>query len=158
MNAQQGNKKFILTKEGLEHLKSEYEKLTKITRPQITQRIQTAREFGDLAENTEYDAAKEEQSLIEARIAQIEEVLPKAQVITRPQTSDFVVIGSTVLVEVDDQKEEFAIVGSIEANPAEKKISNESPVGAALLGARIGEIIEVSTPIIRAKYKVLEIK
>lgn len=152
------NKKFILTKEGLENLKNEYEDLTLVQRPAVANRIQRAREFGDLAENSEYDAAKEEQSLLEARIAQLEEVLPKAQIISQPRASDFVVIGSTVTVEIDGQKEAFTIVGSMEADPAEKKISNESPVGAALLGASLGEVVEVVTPIIRAKYKVLEIK
>lgn len=151
-------KKFILTKEGLAHLKGEYEKLTKIQRPAVASRIQTAREFGDLAENSEYDAAKEEQSLLESRIAQLEAVLPKAQVIQQNTNSDFIVIGSTITVEIDGQTEEFTIVGSMEANPAHRKISNESPVGAALLGAKIGEVVEVVTPIIRAKYKILKIK
>lgn len=151
-------KKFILTKEGLAHLRSEYDKLTKIQRPAVAERIQTAREFGDLAENTEYDAAKEEQSLLEARIAQLEKVLPKAEVIQQDYTTDFVLIGSKIIVEVDGQKEAFTIVGSMEADPAQKKISNESPVGAALLGAKVGEIVEVVTPIVRAKYKVVEIK
>src|SRR3990167_6298658 len=151
-------KKFILTEQGLQDLKAEYEELTKIKRPQITSRIQRAREFGDLSENSEYDAAKEEQSLLEARISQLEEVLPHAQIITPVQTADFVVIGSTIMVEIDGQIEEFTIVGSMEADPAARKISNESPVGAALLGAKIGEVVEVVTPIIRAKYKILDIK
>ena len=155
---QTDNKKFILTREGLEHLKAEYQELTSVKKPQVISRIQRAREFGDLSENSEYDAAKEEQSLLEARIIQLEEVLPHAQIITPIQTADFVVIGSTIIVEIDGQVEEFKIVGSIEANPAAKKISNESPVGAALLGAKIGEIVEVVTPIIRAKYKILDIK
>ena len=150
-------KKFILTQQGLEHLRAEYDDLVNVKRPQIANRIQIAREFGDLAENSEYDAAKEEQSLIEARISQLEEVLPKAQIIS-PEISDFVVIGSSVIVETDGQKEEFTIVGSMEADPVKKKISNESPVGAALLGAKIGEIVDVVTPIIRAKYKILDIK
>src|SRR3989338_2938815 len=111
MNAHVGSKKFILTKEGLEHLRTEYEKLTKVIRPQITQRIQRAREFGDLAENSEYDAAKEEQSLVEARIAQIEEVLPNAQLIQDAQGADIVVIGSTVVVAMNDEIHEFSIVG-----------------------------------------------
>lgn len=158
MNTQQASKKFILTKEGLENLKAEYEKLTKVVRPKIAQRIQDAREFGDLAENSEYDAAKEEQSLTEARISQIEEVLPKAELITRHKASEFVVIGSTVVVEIDGQIDEFTIVGTVEANPAQKKISNESIVGASLIGAKVGEVVDVVTPIFRTKYKILEIK
>ena len=151
-------KKIILTQKGLDQIKAEYDELISVKRPQITRRIQRAREFGDLSENSAYDAAKEEQSLLEARIAQLEEVFPKAQIIEQTTTSDFVVIGSTVVVEIDGQVEEFAIVGSLEADPAARKISNESPVGAALLGAKIGEVVEVVTPIIRAKYKILKIK
>lgn len=151
-------KKIILTEQGLADLKAEYEELTRVKRLQVTSRIQRAREFGDLSENSEYDAAKEEQSLLEARITQLEQVLPKAQIIKQVVTTDFVVIGSKVAVEMDGQTDEFYIVGSMEADPAEKKISNESPVGSALLGAKMGEIVEVVTPIVRAKYKVLDIK
>src|SRR3989338_10468209 len=137
-------KKFILTEEGLDQLKAECEELIKSKRPQIVRRIKRAREFGDLSENSAYDAAKEEQSLLEARIAQLEEVLPKVQIIEQVMTTDFVVIGSTVVVEMNDEVHEFAIVGSMEADPAAKKISNESPVGQALLGLKAGEAIEVS--------------
>ncbi len=151
-------KKFILTRDGLVQIKSEYDELTKVKRPKIAQRIQRAREFGDLSENSEYDAAKEEQSLLEARISQLEEVLSKAEIIKPAQKSDFVIIGSTVVVEVDGQRDEFTIVGTIEADPAKKKISNESPVGSAILGVKVGEVTEVVTPIVRAKYKILEIK
>ncbi len=152
------NKKFILTQDGLNNLRQEYNELISIQRPAITRRIQNAREFGDLTENSEYDAAKEEQSLLEARIAQLEEVLPKARIISQPQTSDFVVIGSTVVVEMNDEIHEFAIVGSMEANPSEKKISNESPVGKALLGLKAGENIEVAFGPVKSKLKVLQIK
>lgn len=158
MNTQQGSKKFILTKEGLEHLKTEHEKLTKVIRPQIIQRIQTAREFGDLAENTEYDAAKEEQSLVEARIAQIKEVLPKARLIQEARGADIVVIGSKVVVAMNDEIHEFQIVGSMEADPAKNKISNESPVGKSLLGLKAGETMEVGIGPVTSKLKVLEIK
>jgi len=151
-------KKFIFTKEGLENLRSEYNDLTRIQRPIITRRIQNAREFGDLAENSEYDAAKEEQSLLEARISQLKDVLPKAQLIHSLQNSDFVVIGSKVVVEMNDEIHEFSIVGSMEADPAEKKISNESPVGKALLGLKSGEHIEVAFGPVKSNIKVLEIK
>jgi transcription elongation factor GreA len=154
----QSAKKFILTREGLFHLREEYEDLVKIKKPQVTKRIQRAREFGDLSENSEYDAAKEEQSLLEVRIAQLEEILARAQIIKPIPRTDFVVIGSTIVVEVDNQVESFTIVGTVEANPAQKKISNESPVGAAMLGAKVGEVVEVVTPIVRAKYKILEIR
>jgi len=152
------DKKFILTRQGLVSLKSEYDELTKVKRTQITKRIQTAREFGDLSENSEYDAAKEEQSLLETRITQLEDVLKRAEIIEPVKKADFVVIGSTIVVEIEGEKDEFTIVGTIEADPSKKKISNESPVGTAMLGAKVGEVVEVVTPIIRAKYKILEIK
>lgn len=150
--------KFILTERGLSGLKREYEQLVHVKRPAVVQRIQTAREFGDLAENSEYDAAKEEQSLLESRIEELEKVLHKAQLIGPKTTTDFVVIGTTVVVEVDGERDEFTIVGTMEADPAARLISNESPVGAALLGAKAGEVINVVTPIVSAKYKILEIK
>lgn len=155
---QANSKKFILTKEGLSNLKEEYNELVLKERPAIARRIQVAREFGDLAENSEYDAAKEEQALLEARIAQIETVLPKVQIIQQAQQSDFVVIGSTVVVEMNEEIHKFQIVGSIEANPAENKISNESPVGKALLGLKANEVIEVAFGPVKSKIKVLEIK
>lgn len=151
-------RKFILTKEGLEALKAEYESLVNVKRPMITQRIRRAREFGDLAENSEYDAAKEEQTLLELRITQLEEVLKKAQIIEPPKKTDFVIIGSTVLVEMNDEVHEFTLVGSMEADPAAQKISNESPVGKALLSLQVGETIEVSVGPVKSKIKVLEIK
>ena len=152
------DKKFILTRQGLTSLKSEYDELTKVKRSQIIKRIQIAREFGDLSENSEYDAAKEEQSLLETRITQLEDVLKRAEIIEPVKKADFVVIGSTIVVEIEGEKDEFTIVGTIEADPSKKKISNESPVGTAMLGAKVGEVVEVVTPIIRAKYKILEIK
>jgi len=151
-------KKYILTKEGLVNLKREYEELVKVKRPAIAQRMNRAREFGDLAENSEYDAAKEEQNLIEHRISELEEALHGAKIIETTEKSDFVVIGSTVVVQMDGDIDEFTIVGTMEADPAKRKISNESPVGQALLGTKLGDVVEVSTPIIKASYKILKIK
>ena len=152
------NKKFILTREGLTLLKSEYEDLIKVRRPAIVARIQRAREFGDLSENSEYDAAKEEQSLLEARIVQLEQVLAKTEIIEPVKKADFVVIGSTVVIEMNDEIHDFTIVGSMEADPASKKISNEAPVGKAVLGLQVGETIEVAVGPVKSKIKVLEIK
>lgn len=152
------DKKFILTRQGLVSLKSEYDELTKVKRTQIIKRIQTAREFGDLSENSEYDAAKEEQSLLETRITQLEDVLKRAQIIEPVKKADFVVIGSTVVVEMNDEVHKFSIVGSMEADPAENKISNESPVGKTLLGLQVGETIEVSVGPVKSKIKLLEIQ
>lgn len=151
-------KKFILTKEGLASLKHEYDQLVSFKRPAVAQRINRAREFGDLAENSEYDAAKDEQTLIEHKIEELEDVLHGAKVIEPVAKSDFVVIGSTVVVEMNDEVHEFAIVGSMEADPTKSKISNESPVGLALLGLKVGEIIEVAVGPVKSKIKVLEIK
>jgi len=152
------DKKFILTRQGLTSLKSEYDELTKVKRTQIIKRIQIAREFSDLAENSEYDAAKEEQSLLETRIVQLEDVLKRAQIIEPVKKADFVVIGSTVVVEMNDEVHKFSIVGSMEADPTESKISNESPVGKALLGLQVGETIEVSVGPVKSKIKLLEIQ
>ncbi len=151
-------KKFILTPEGLTQLKAEYDKLVLEKRPAITQRINRAREFGDLAENSEYDAAKEEQTLIETKIAALEDVLKKAQIIEPIEKTELVVIGTRVIVEINDEVHEFTIVGSMEADPAKNKISNESPVGQGLLGLKIGETIEVTVGPVKSKIKVLEIK
>ena len=152
------SQKFILTEEGLIKIRNEYEELVGVRKPQVIDRIKRAREFGDLSENSEYDAAKDEQSLLEQRIAQLEVILNKAEIIKKALQKDFVVIGSRVIVEIEGQVDEFTIVGTVEADPAKKKISSESPVGSALLGAKVGEVIEVTTPIVQAKYKVLEIK
>ena len=151
-------KKFILTKEGLEEIKNEYENLVNEKKPEVTNRISRAREFGDLAENSEYDAAKEEQTLIETRITALEEVLKKAQIITPVQKTDFVIIGSSVVVEMNDEVHKFMIVGSMEADPAKDKISNESPVGKAILGLQVGETIEVVVGPVKSKIKILEVK
>lgn len=151
-------KKFILTQEGLTELKHEYQELISVKRPKVTQRIQRAREFGDLSENSEYDAAKDEQTLLETRITALEEVLKKAQVIAPIQKTDFVVIGSTVIVEMNDEIHKFTIVGSMEADPAAQKISNESPVGKAILGLQVGETVEVAVGPVKSKIKVLELK
>ncbi|MDO8487393.1 MAG: transcription elongation factor GreA [Candidatus Curtissbacteria bacterium] len=149
-------KKFILTHEGLDQIKREYDELVKNKRPDVVARIQRARDFGDLAENSEYDAAKEDQSLVETRISQLEGVLHSAQIIETEKT-DFVIIGSTVVVEMNDEVHKFQIVGSMEADPANRKISNESPVGKAILGLKIGEAIEISVGPVKSKVRVLEI-
>ena len=118
MNAHVGSKKFILTKEGLEHLRTEYEKLTKVIRPQITQRIQRAREFGDLAENSEYDAAKEAQATNEGRIAEVKDILENAVIIESTDGSGVVRVGSSVKVESKNGVQTFVIVGAAESDPA----------------------------------------
>lgn len=151
-------KSIYLTPQGLLEAKVELEYLKKTKRLEIADRIRQARDYGDLAENSEYEAAIEEQALNENRITQLENILKSAKVIPEKHTQDFVVIGSTIKVEMEGEIDEFTIVGRVEADPSKKKISNESPLGEALLGAREGEEVEVTTPIVRYKCKVLDIK
>lgn len=149
----------LLTQEGLHKLQEEYNELVKVRRPYVIARIQRAREFGDLSENAEFDAARDEQSFIEGRIQELAEALKHVKVIEdTAQTYDFVVIGSRVLVEADGEQDEFTIVGSLEADPLNGKISNESPVGKTLLGAKVGEIVEVATPIVKSQYRIVAIQ
>ncbi len=151
-------KNVYLTHKGLSEAKEELEYLKKVKRVEIAQRINQAREYGDLTENSEYDSAMEDQALVENRINQLENILKDVKIITKERDNEFVVIGSTVKIEMDDGIDEFTIVGRVEADPSKKKISNESPLGLALLGAQKGEEVEVTTPIVRYKCKVLEIK
>ena len=154
-------KEVILTPEGYERLKSEIEELSTVKRREVAERIRIAREFGDIAENAEYDDAKNEQMLLEHRIATLEERLRDARVIDKKDIAkDVVSIGSKVrLRDVDAKKTfEYHIVGSAEANPAENKLSNESPVGKAIIGKKKGETVEVAAPRGTLKFKILEIK
>jgi transcription elongation factor GreA len=154
-------KEVVLTKEGYEKLKQEIEVLSTEKRREVAERIRVAREFGDIAENAEYDDAKNEQMMLEHRIATLEERLRAARVIDKSEiTADVVSIGATVrLRDVEANKTvEYQIVGSAEANPAENKLSNESPVGKAILGKKKGETVEVSAPRGSLKFKIMDIK
>jgi transcription elongation factor GreA len=155
-------KEVILTPEGYKKLKAEIELLSTEKRREVAERIRVARQFGDIAENAEYDDAKNDQMLLEHRIARLEEQLRNARVIEKKEiSSDVVSVGSTVRLRDVDAKQtvEYYIVGSAEANPSENKLSNESPVGKAILGHKKGETVEVTTPRgARLKYKILEIK
>ncbi len=147
--------KVLLTAEGLQKLKVEYDDLVKVKRHEVTQKIARAREFGDLSENSEYDSAREEQSFIEGRIMELEEILTHAKVIEKTNEST-VNIGSKVKVKIDNDVDEYIIVSSVEANPMEGKISFESPVGKALLGSKVGDEVKINTAV-SATYKVLEV-
>ena len=154
-------KEVILTPEGFKKLKEEIEELSTVRRREIAERIRVAREFGDIAENAEYDTAKNNQAHLEARIAMLEERLKNARVVTRKEIkSGEVSIGTKVrLRDVKANKTvEYHIVGSAEANPAEHKLSNESPVGKAIIGRKKGEVVEVAAPRGSLKFKILEIK
>ncbi len=139
----------VLTPEGLEDLKAKLETLSTVRRREVAERIKEAREFGDISENSEYDDAKNEQMMLEKQIAEIEERLRSARIIDEGEVStDVVSVGSTVHVkdQKTDKSVKYRIVGSSEANPSEQKLSNESPVGRALLGHKRGETVKVPVP------------
>jgi transcription elongation factor GreA len=151
----------ILTPEGYERLKDEVDNLRTVKRREVAERIRIAREFGDITENAEYDDAKNEQALLEHRIATLEDRMRNARVIDAGEiTTDVVSVGTLVrLRDVEAKKTfEYRIVGSAEANPAENKLSNESPVGRAILGRKKGETVEVTAPRGALRFKILEIK
>src|SRR5678815_4952668 len=150
-------KDVILTPEGYEKLKQEIEFLSNEKRREVAERIRTAREFGDIAENSEYDDAKNEQAMLEHRIATLEERLTSARIVNKKEIPTGVVaVGTKVRLRDIDAAEttEYHIVGSAEANPAEQKLSNESPVGKAIMGHKKGETVEVATPRGSLKFKI----
>lgn len=155
------DKKNILTYQGLQKLEDELQNLKVVRRKEVAQKIKEAREQGDLSENAEYDAAKDEQRDIEARIEQIEKILKNAEVVVEEEVDlDKINIGCRVkILDMEfDEELDYKIVGSTEANSLKGKISNESPVGRALIGASVGDVVEVETQMGNLKYKVLEIQ
>jgi len=155
----------ILTPDGYKKLQAEIEELSTVRRREVAERIRTAREFGDITENAEYDSAKNDQAHLEARIATLEERLANARVVTKKeitaaQKSGEVSVGTKVkLRDMGANKTvEYHIVGSAEANPAELKLSNESPVGKAIMGHKKGDVVEAPTPKGAKKFKIMEIK
>ena len=151
----------LLTQEGYNKLEEELEYLKTVKRKEVAERLKVAISFGDLSENAEYDEAKNEQAKLEEQILKLDEKLRKAVIIDESQIDlDIVTVGSIVkLHDFDfDEEIEYSIVGSAEADPFEGKISNESPVGKALLGARVGEVVEVKVPDGTNKFKVLDIR
>lgn len=139
-------KKIYLTKEGLDELKKEFDQLTKVKRPDVLERVSQARSMGDLSENAEYVAAREELSFIDGRIDELEELIKQAVLIQETHSKGQVKLGSTVTVNIKGKKEVFMVVGEWEADPHDKKISHESPLGKALLGKKVGEKVEVEAP------------
>jgi transcription elongation factor GreA len=156
MKKETKNNDLYLTKEGLEKLKGELDVLINEKRPEIVKRIKEAREMGDISENAMYDAARQEQSFAEGRIAELEDILKTAK-ISEISSVDEIGIGNKVKVHIEGSEEEFHIVGAPEANPAEGKISHESPLGVAMMGRKIGDKIDVEAPIGKLTYKVLHI-
>ncbi|MDO8639640.1 MAG: transcription elongation factor GreA [bacterium] len=142
-------KKIYLTKEGLEDLKKEYEELAKVKRPVMLDRVSQARNMGDLSENAEYVAARDELSFIDGRIDELEILLKQVILIENPKKSGkgrTVELGSKVTLHVGNKKEVFMVVGEWEADPKEKKISHQSPLGKALIGRAIGDKVQVEAP------------
>ena len=151
------NKQYRLTQEGIEELKSEKDALI-AARADIADRIKTAREFGDLSENAEYQSARQEQDKNEARISEIEHILQNHELIKAPKGDSKVQLGSKVKLSSKDGKtKEFQVVGTVEADPLEGKISDESPLGVAVLGKKEGEEVEIKTPAETATYKIVDI-
>jgi transcription elongation factor GreA len=150
-----------ITKKGYEALKAELDRLRKVERPKVIEAIAEARSHGDLSENAEYDAAKERQGFIEARIAELERKLAEARIVEiSGRTSETIVFGATVVVveQESQQKKQYMLVGQDEADLKDGKISVQSPVGRALIGKRVGELVEVTTPARVVEYEVLEIR
>lgn len=155
-------KRVVLTQKGLEDLKKKLEFLETVRRNEVIEKIKVARSYGDLSENSEYDEAKNEQAKVEAEIADLTVMLQNVEIIDESKLSnDTVNLGSTVKVRIvtdrGEREKEFQILGSNEANPREGKISDDSPVGKALLGCKLGDEVDVSTPAGVAKYCILEI-
>ena len=154
-------KKNILTSEGLKKLEDELDDLIVVKRKEVAQKIKEAREQGDLSENAEYDAAKDEQRDIEARIEEIEKILKNAEIVDEDEVNtDTINVGCQVKILDCEFEEElvYKIVGSTEANSLKGKISNESPVGRALIGKKVGEMVSVETQVGTVQYKVLDIQ
>lgn len=150
------DKKYQVTEAGLEALKKELEGL-KGQRGAMADKIANARGFGDLSENAEYDAAREEQGIMETRISEIEDILQNATII-KPTDSTKVGLGSSVDLESDSKQVSYVIVGPVEADPLAGKISNESPIGQALMGKKVGEDVTIKTPKGEIKYTVVALR
>lgn len=149
-------KAYQITAEGKAELEKELEEL-KSRRGEVADKISEARDFGDLSENAEYDAAREEQGLLETRIAEIEDIITNAEII-KASKKDVVGLGSTVELKTGAKSMTYTIVGPVEANPLEGKVSNESPIGMALYGKKVGETVTISTPKADIEYKLVSIK
>jgi transcription elongation factor GreA len=151
------NKPTYISRDGLDKLRAELDEMVNARRPEVAQRIHDAKEHGDLTENAEYEDAKNEQAFVEGRIATLEALIKNATIIDEKTSKEHVQIGSTVTVQSPDGKEKFQIVGSAEARPAEGRISNESPVGRALLGHKTGETVVVRVPAGDFSYRIVRI-
>ena len=151
------NHTVLLTKEGLDTLKAEYDELANVKRQAAVERLANAREQGDLSENSEYTDAKQALAFMDGRILELEEVLHGVKVVTSHPKGQ-IGVGCKVTLHINGKKEEFTVVGEWEADPASKKISHESPLGKALMGKKVGEKVEVEAPAGKILYKILHIE
>lgn len=155
------NKAVVLSPEGLRKVQEELDYLKNVKRKEVAERLKEARSHGDLSENSEYDDARNEQAFVEGRVATLEQTLRNAQVIEEvPGEADVVTLGSTVVLkdlEYGDELE-YTIVGSVEADPTQHRISNESPVGRAILGQKVGTVVEVEAPVGQIQYEIVSKK
>lgn len=151
------NQRTVMTKEGLSHLKDELNELTTNKRPDAVKRLADARDLGDLSENSEYASAKQDLAFIDGRIAELEEIIHGVKVITSHSKGQ-VDVGCKVTIHVNGKQDVFTLVGEWEADPTQKKISHESPLGKALMGKKVGEKVEVEAPAGKVLYKILQIE
>lgn len=150
-------KKTQLTQEGLKKLQEEYDDLVKNKRSYAVDRLQKARSMGDLSENSEYSAAKEELAFVEGRIQEIDEIFKNVEVVENHNHKLDVEVGTTVVLETNGERETYQIVGEFEADPMNKKLSNTSPIGKALIGNKVDDVVEVNVPAGKIKYKIVDI-
>lgn len=151
------NHQVVLTKDGLAELKKEYNELMSIKRPDAVARLSAARDLGDLSENSEYAAAKQDLAFIDGRIAELEEIIHGAKIVTS-HGKQHVDVGCKVTLHVNGKKDVYTVVGEWEADPKERKISHESPLGKALMGKKVGEEVEVEAPAGKIHYNILRIE
>jgi len=158
VNVMSEQKELFLTEEGLDELKKELDELIQVRRPEVINALKDARAQGDLSENAEYDAARNDQAIVESRIRELEAMIEKAVVITKVDT-DVVSIGTKVTLEYvdEEEEEEYSIVGSSEADPFLNKISNESPIAKAIMGLKVGSVVSVDSPNGKYNVKILAI-
>lgn len=154
------DKKILFTKEGLEEIKKEYEDLVNVQRPAILEELQNARALGDLSENGMYSAAREKQSFIEGRIREIEDIMKKAEVVEESEVGQKTIVdlGANVTLETQQQKVVYSVVGAEEVDFDKNRISHESPLGKALIGKKVGDIVEVNAPAGVVQYKIVSIQ
>lgn len=154
-------KTFPMTKEGLEKLEQELDNLKLVKRPEVVERIKVARSYGDLSENSEYEAAKDEQAFIEGRISTVETMIRYAEIVDNANINkNEVALGKAVVFQEvgDDEEEEYQIVGTAEADPFAGKISNESPIAQALIGRKVGDVVNIPLPMGEIEVKIVDVK